>query len=205
VCQFTPLDASVWSRLFHIDQQIAESVRGAGCQHCNVGLLHVANYPRKPRGARRDVLGPEYTRRLSFCCSLCRRRTTPASVRFLGRKVYLGIIICLISAGADALNDQQRHRLIKALNLPAQTRRRWRHWWSMQVSVSTLWRTLSGWFSPPIAPTHLPGELLAQLRGVDLVDRLVSLLQLLAPLSTSTGPPLMRVVANTHKMGIASD
>ena len=38
--------------------------------------------------------------RLSFCCDRdgCRKRTTPPSVRFLGRKVYLGAIVILISA-----------------------------------------------------------------------------------------------------------
>ncbi len=55
MCQFTPWDARVWSKLFHIDQQIAEQVRLNGCQHYHDGPLHVANYPRKPRGEHRDV------------------------------------------------------------------------------------------------------------------------------------------------------
>ena len=33
------------------------------------------------------TLGPAYDRRLSFCCADCRKRLTPVSVRFLGRKV----------------------------------------------------------------------------------------------------------------------
>ncbi len=200
MCQFSPLDASVWFRLFHIDLQIAEQVRFAGCQHCQGGHLHVANYPRKPRGEHRDVLGPHYLLRLSFCCSVCRRRTTPPSVRFMGRKVYLGASITLISAGANALSDEQHGRLIDALNLPAQTVHRWRRWWSEQVCVSECWRALSGWFSPPITPLRLPGELLARLHGIDLAMRVVQILQLLAPLSTRSGPPSMRVVASTHKM-----
>jgi len=48
-----------------------------------------------------------YDRRHSFCCAeeSCRRRTTPASVRFLGPKVYLGAIVALVTAlrhGANA-------------------------------------------------------------------------------------------------------
>jgi hypothetical protein len=201
VCHLALLDSSFWIKLFHIDQQIAEQVRSCGCQHCDEGgRLHVANYPRKPRGQHRDVLGSPYTIRLSFCCAACRRRTTPPSVRFLGRKVYLGTIISLISAGFDALNDDERGRLIEALNLPAQTLYRWRLWWSKQVPASQCWRALSGWFSPAISPARLPGELLARLHGSDLGARTIRLLQLMAPLTTVTSPHLMRVVASTHTM-----
>jgi hypothetical protein len=37
---------------------------------------------------------------LSLCCSRdgCRRRMTPPSVRFLGRRVYLGAVLVLVSA-----------------------------------------------------------------------------------------------------------
>lgn len=118
----------------------------------------------------------------------------------MGRKVYLGAIISLVSARTDALSADQRSRLIEVLNLPAQTLYRWRLWWSELVPASACWRALSGWFSPPIAPVRLPGELLARLQGADLVARLVRLLQLVAPLTTITGPPFMRVVASTHKM-----
>ena len=101
MCHSLPLNASFWFALVQLDQHIADQVRNLGCSHCR-GKLHVANYPRKPRGIHRDVLGPEYTQRLSFCCSVCHRRTTPPSVRFLGRKVYLASIITLLSAGTDA-------------------------------------------------------------------------------------------------------
>ncbi|MFH1269216.1 MAG: hypothetical protein ABIK89_26095 [Planctomycetota bacterium] len=54
------------------------------------GPLHQANYPRKPRGEESDAR-PVW--RLSFCCGVegCRKRTTPRSLRFFGRKVYLGL------------------------------------------------------------------------------------------------------------------
>ncbi|NND90641.1 MAG: hypothetical protein HKN42_07225 [Granulosicoccus sp.] len=201
MCHLALLDTSFWVKLFRIDQRVAELVRSAGCQRCDTGgALHVANYPRKPRGEHRTVLGPEYDCRLSFCCAACRRRTTPPSVRFLGRKVYLGAIISLISAGADALSDEQLCRLIEALNLPVQTLYRWRLWWSRRVPASACWRALSGWFSPPISPARLPGELLVRLHGSDMGARLIHLLQPVAPLTTGTGPPFMRVGASTYKM-----
>src|ERR1700726_3419348 len=48
---------------------------------------------RKPRG------GPQWDRRYSFCCAEedCRRRLTPESVRFLGRRVYAGLVVVLMA------------------------------------------------------------------------------------------------------------
>ena len=77
-----------WSFLLSIDRDLADSTRQQGCS-CG-GRLHCANYPRAPRGGP-DHLPEEYRCRFSFCCDRdgCRKRMTPPSVRFLGRKVYL--------------------------------------------------------------------------------------------------------------------
>lgn len=201
MCHCPFVDVTFWSSLFSQDQQVADQTQAAGCPYCG-GALHVANYPRKPRGEQRRILGEAYTRRLSFSCARegCRRRTTPHSVRFLGRKVYLGAVISVLSAGAKALNGTQYSKLIEQLNLPAQTLNRWRHWWNEQVPASACWQSLSGWFSPPIPPQGLPGELLVRVQGSDLCDRLRVLLQLLSPLSCVSGAPLPRVVIATQKM-----
>ena len=97
MCHAFLTDTNFYQLLFRIDQSIAEEVRERGCE-CG-GVLHAAPYPRKPRGVR-SALDDSYQSRLSFCCSQdgCRRRHTPASVRFLGRKVYLGVIVVLITA-----------------------------------------------------------------------------------------------------------
>jgi len=92
-----PHAARFWSFLLTIDQDLAETARKKACP-CG-GRLHCANYLRKPRGT--PVQLPEPCRvRLSFCCDRdgCRKRVTPPSVRFLGRKVYLGAVIIVISA-----------------------------------------------------------------------------------------------------------
>ncbi len=88
---------SFWSFLLSIDRDLADSIRQQGCS-CG-GRLHCANYPRAPRG-RPDHLPEEYRCRFSVCCDRdgCRKRMTPPSVRFLGRKVYLGAVVILISA-----------------------------------------------------------------------------------------------------------
>ena len=66
-----------------IDKELAEAVQAGACLYCGA-KLHCGDYPRKPRG------GPEWDERYSFDCSRCRKRRTPPSVRFLGRKVYVG-------------------------------------------------------------------------------------------------------------------
>jgi hypothetical protein len=61
--------------------------------------------PRAPRGAA-EGLDASWDSRRSFCCAVegCRRRSTPPSVRFLGRKVYVGAIVVLATvAGGAAL------------------------------------------------------------------------------------------------------
>ena len=88
---------SFWSFLLSVDKDLADSSRQKGCS-CG-GRLPFANYPRAPRGGP-DHLPEEYRSRFSFCCDRdgCRKRMTPPSVRFLGKKVYLGAMVILISA-----------------------------------------------------------------------------------------------------------
>ena len=84
--------------LIRLDEELAAQAQGAGCS-CG-GVLHRANYPRKPRGCPTLAIREAFSSRLSFCCSRCRRRTTSASVRFLGRRVYLGLVVVLCFARA---------------------------------------------------------------------------------------------------------
>lgn len=185
MCQDFFANTSFYQFLFELDQAIAEVVGHARCAHCG-GRLHVADYPRKPRGLR-EPLSADYQRRLSFCCARegCRRRTTPPSVRFLGRKVYLGVIVTLVTALRHGLTERRRQRLIEELDLWPQTIARWQHWWRERFSTSRCWRALSGCFIPPIADQALPGEVLGRLNGTDLSDRLQQWLVWLAPVTTT--------------------
>jgi hypothetical protein len=92
-----PRTARLWSFLFAVDRDLAKKTRTNACP-CG-GRLHSANYLRKPRGTPARLPEAQCIR-LSFCCDRdgCRKRLTPPSVRFLGPKVYLGIIVILISA-----------------------------------------------------------------------------------------------------------
>ena len=91
--------------LLRIDEELASETQAAGCR-CG-GVLHRANYPRKPRACLSEVRG-DFESRLSFCCNLCRRRTTSMSVRFLGRRVYLALAVVLVSARHAVQNPAAR-------------------------------------------------------------------------------------------------
>ena len=80
-------DASLPGILRRVDEDFARVTKEAGCR-CR-GVLHVANYPRKPRCSWELPEGCDL--RLSFTCAECRKRSTPPSALFLGRKVYLAV------------------------------------------------------------------------------------------------------------------
>src|SRR3972149_4208870 len=88
VCHALLQDPKFFRLLLRIDEELAGDARAGGCA-CG-GVLHRANYPRKPRACLNEVRS-EYATRFSFCCSRCRKRLTSMSVRFLGRRVYLGL------------------------------------------------------------------------------------------------------------------
>jgi hypothetical protein len=197
VCHAFLSDTNFYQLLFQIDQSIAEEVREHGCD-CG-GVLHAAPYPRKPRGIR-SALDESYQSRLSFCCSQdgCRRRHTPASVRFLGRKVYLGVIVVLITALNHGLTEPRRRQLIEELDVPLQTLWRWRRWWREQFVATRCWRAMAGQFIPPIHANTLPGGLLERLSGSGLCERFVQLLVLICPVTTATSS--LRVSVNPQNM-----
>ncbi len=193
-------DSSFYHFLFQIDQDIASDVQRMRCPYCD-GLLHSARYPRKPRGPR-HCLTDAYESRLSFCCAQddCRRRTTPPSVRFLGRKVYLGITIILITALRHGLTTKRRQQLSEQLNIHPQTFYRWLRWWREVFPASRCWHSARGRFMPPVDAVQLPGELLGRFTGQDLKRRLCQFLQLLLPLSSSSWPGYLRIAIDPQKM-----
>ena len=200
MCQAFFKDARFYQFLFRIDEALATEVQSGGCAHCG-GVLHSAGYPRKPRGLR-SALDASYSIRLSFCCAKegCRRRTTPPSVRFLGRKVYLGVIVILVSALEHGLSPRRRKQLIEHLDLWPQTIARWRRWWREVFVAGRCWRAERGNFVPPVAITRLPGALLGRLSGENLQHRLCLLLRLMAPVTTTSWSGSVTVVIDPQKI-----
>lgn len=86
--------------LLEIDRDLAAAERGKGCV-CG-GALHTANFPRKPRGVP-GWLGREHVLRFSLCCAQegCRKRVTAVSTRFLGRRVYVAVVVLLAGLRED--------------------------------------------------------------------------------------------------------
>jgi len=200
MCHAFLSDSRFYRFLSQIDLDIATEVQWGGCPHCG-GSLHVSSYPRKPRGIR-SVLDESYEYRLSFCCAEdgCRRRSTPPSVRFLGRKVYLGVMVVLITAMEHGLTPKRRKQLIENLDLWSQTLSRWRTWWREIFPVSRCWQAEKGNFMPPIELESLPASLLGRLNGKDLPLRLCRLLLLLSPLTTTSWSGSLRVAIDPQKM-----
>lgn len=199
MCHAFPNDSSFYQLLWRMDQDIAAEVRAGGCS-CG-GVLHSARYPRKPRGSR-SPLGQSYQTRLSFCCAVdgCRRRSTPPSVRFLGRKVYLGTLVILATALEHGLSPKRRQWLIETLDLWPQTLARWRKWWRETLPAGRWWQAHKGHFMPPLDHTQLPGVLLGRLTGNDLDQRLCQLLVLLAPLTSTSWSGCLRVSIDPQKV-----
>jgi hypothetical protein len=130
--------------LLAVDKAIAEPVRAKGCRYC-AGVLDVSNYPRKPRGV--EEVGQSFVR-LSFCCRGCRKRTTPESVRFLGRKVYTGMVVIL--AGFEPA-------VKSLLQLCRQTLSRWRSYWAGVFSFeSSFWKARRALFPPGFDAASTP-------------------------------------------------
>ena len=168
-----------FEHLKRIDHELAKQARAEGCLYCG-GELHVADYPRKPRGCPAEIR-EDYGKRLSFCCNRCRKRRTSLSVRFLGRRVYLGLLVVLVSA-RHAGQIPAAARFGEELGVPVRTLERWRRWWQTDFVVTPLWQAQNARFMPPVEAERLPGGLLDRFAG-EIHEALMRLLYFLAPLS----------------------
>ncbi|MEE4384764.1 MAG: hypothetical protein V2J02_22435 [Pseudomonadales bacterium] len=168
-----------------IDQDLAGSARAEGCA-CG-GRLHSANYPRKPRcGLDLQRIDPLWSVRFSLCCDAegCRRRTTPPSVRFLGRRVYVGLVVLLIAVLAESATPARRRRLQQLVgDVSARTIERWRRWWREAFVETGLWWQIRARLPEEIDTARLPGALLDRFSGDGLAGRVVALLRALTPLT----------------------
>ena len=176
-------DARFYELLFRFDRDLAEQARARGCPKCG-GRLDSARYPRKPKGGP-EALGPEHFKRLSLCCDVCRRRVTPPSVRFLGRKVYLGAVIVFVTAMLHGPTPSRIARLLEWLDVSWHTIDRWRRWWRDVFAKSNFWRVGKGHFAQPPQTDELPYSLLARFGG-NHETRMVCALKFISPVTTGS-------------------
>ena len=176
-------DARFHELLLEADRQIATEVHGNGCLVC-CGKLHVAAYPRRPRSG--IALRSGYERRFSFCCAEdgCRKRVTPASLRFLGRRVYLGLIVVLVAALRHGPSPTRVRKLRELTGVSRRTVERWCRWWRNRFVETPFWQMARAEFAEPVAEAALPSSLLERFAG-DHQERLHALLRFLSPLGRS--------------------
>jgi hypothetical protein len=179
VCHALLHDLAFFRFLSRIDCEFATETRRGRCRKCT-GPLHVGDFPRKPRGVP-DAVREEYSRRLSFTCGWCDARATPASVRFLGRRVYVAMRLMLVSPSADSA----ARAVEELLEVPARTLGRWRRWWERDFQRTRFWQSMRERFVPPVPAEALPQSLLARFRGSSSQERMGQLLRFLSPLSTA--------------------
>lgn len=188
-------DARVYGVLLQIDRDLAAAVRHGGCA-CG-GRLHSARYRRKARCALElDKLDAEHGVRFSFCCDRdgCRRRTTPRSVRFLGRRVYVGAVVVLIATLAEGATPARLRRLRQLVgDVSRRTVERWRRWWRETFPQTPFWREHRARFAVAVDTERLPASLLERMAGAAESARLIALLRLLAPITTTSAGPPVRV------------
>jgi hypothetical protein len=175
-------DPAFFRLLTRIDAEFAAETRQGRCPKPKcAGPLHVGDFPRKPRGCPTSVR-EEYSRRLSFTCGWCEARTTPTSVRFFGRRVYVAVALMLLSPpGSYAAGS-----LEELLSVSARTVKRWRTWWQRDFQRTAFWHSVRERFVPSVAAEVLPQSLLERFQGPTCHERLEQLLRFVCPLSTAS-------------------
>jgi hypothetical protein len=186
-CQNHLADPTLYRLLEKSDEDLVALAREKGCLYCPPGKLHRADYRRKPRGLKCWPKDPEDTKRFSLCCDQegCRRRHTPPSVRFLGRRVYGGVVAVLLPAMVQGLTPQRVGQIRRALDLQVDRRtlERWRQWWLGLFVGSSFWKGARARFMPPLCHQTLPLSLCLNFE-VQKRERLLDLLLFLAPITT---------------------
>lgn len=175
-------DSRLYELLLKYDEDLAAAARAQGCA-CG-GVLHRSSYARKPRGF---IVGqpPGYDERYSFCCAQdgCRKRVTPASLRFLGPKVYLGAVVTLVTALRCGLNERRASALQHMVGVSRRTLERWRLWWQQVLPATPFFRVVRAWISD-VSTAQLPASLLEHFEDSDELTRLLRLLDFIKPVTT---------------------
>jgi len=104
-------------------------------------------------------------------------------VRFLGRRVYAGLVIVLITAMIHGLKPARVRRIREALQIDSRTLKRWRQWWLDNFVRSSFWKAARARFMPPVCEHTLPWSLWLSFE-LEERDRLLAVLQFLSPMTT---------------------
>jgi hypothetical protein len=158
-------DGRLVDALHSLDLELCGQLKARGCPRCG-GVLDVANYERKPRGGPWG-LQPQHCRRLSLCCRVegCRGRARPPSVLFLGRQVYLSVVVVLAGVLRQGPTPWRMAKLSSTLGADRRTLSRWRSWWTERVGSSRTFEIARAELMPPPDGATLPKSLLDSFMG----------------------------------------
>lgn len=176
-----PFNSTVHRILVAIDQEIAEAISKKGCP-CG-GRLHLSNYPRSPLGLPAEWRS-DYDKRLSFCCDDCRKRVTPPSVRFFGRRWYPAPLLLFISAFMVSINDYRLAQIKRhfGISVSESTWKRWRRWWREAFTETRFWKQARGSIPEPKRTATQPRGMLNAFQG-SLDKKIILLLRFLSPIT----------------------
>ena len=107
-------------------------------------------------------------------------------MRFLGRRVYGGVVAVLFPAMVHGLRPERIDQIRKALDLKVDRRtlERWRQWWLGLFVQSAFWKEARARLMPPLCQETLPLSLCLSFQVAERRDRLLDLLQFLSPITT---------------------
>ena len=178
------LGGEFFEGLLAMDLAIVEEASSEACRFCG-GRLHRGDYPRKPRGGLIGKAAENFGRRFSLCCGEegCRKRATPPSVRFLGRRVYVGAVV--IVASVVAVMEVAASAASRATGIAARTTRRWLRWWRGPFTTTSVFVQISSRMVPAVSRTSLPSSIVERLPG-SVERRVAQLLGWLLPITTVT-------------------
>ncbi|MGH8322198.1 MAG: hypothetical protein ACRETD_00130 [Steroidobacteraceae bacterium] len=106
----------------------------------------------------------------------------PPSMRFLGRKVYWGAVVVLVSALRSGATPVRMARMTELLGVSRRTVDRWRRWWTEVFPHTRCWAAGSGLFAIPVPPGRLPLSLLERFAG-PIETALQALLRFVLPVT----------------------
>lgn len=128
-----------------MDRQQAQDLWGKTCPHCQRGILHWASWKRKVRAPEGVSLPSEFEIQFSLCCSAegCRRRVTPASVRFPSHSPNLAAAVILARIFASGPSRKRISEIQEILGVDERTIRRWLARWRNVEGSSAWWRRIA--------------------------------------------------------------
>ena len=173
-------DGLLFKLLEKADWNLAQDQRAKRCRYCGA-KLNCGDFARKPRG-----MVVHWDKRYSFDCSRCRKRHTPPSVRFLGRKVYAGIVVVLVAAMMHGPNGRRISVLHEALGIDKRTLLRWRDWWLENFVQTPFWKANRARFMPVLEDALMP-HCLVESFNAEGRKGLIKLMEFLSPITTTSG------------------